>query len=572
MIGHPGSLDGRTTKTCWNVIKDRYGKPVLTPICGADATESGCPGMVQSSRMTATEGHTPRKETMLKTSWLKNMDNNRFEQPLQPPVRRADVTLPDQTTVKERREMTAEAIIFTDATDGKIPAGCQMPLNDVTIDRSWHKVMKKNQYVKPIWTQDSRTVVRENDDFETNREMKTVGADRYADPDTTVRPDGGPVGTLTAGGPGTDDTNIRGGRCMNCHKKKRRLGTVRTNGGDSRKPLSGLLPPIVNKSTPTEGTGAMHYQWIMRESVMKTEMTMPSNYLEIPELKIPKLFLHLAEEARDVEVNNDPSGYSEEVKSQVTELPGPILVTVITNGQPMPFGKELVNDVVSAEMMTDAGHVGRCSPIDQASQVVSPDTTEHPIRLGLITDGRRTASADTGGLDVSWDEQEEPIDGLGSVVLLGSGMCENVTAPVIPVGQDVHLTRRDGPVDRSCPVGTQRMTEPSVLLRLKTDWMEDAAVGPVGPDGNSSEQGEAGHRPDPAGSRRGTDRPVLTEKRGDTHNCPVGLEVLLAEGKKTLNRPDPVGQHSLCLSEQSVFLQHSLSSSIRCRPGGAHSH
>ena len=71
MIGHPGSLDGRTTKICWNVIKDRHGKPVLTPNCGADVTDSGCPGMVQSSRMTVTEGHTPRKETRLKTSGLK---------------------------------------------------------------------------------------------------------------------------------------------------------------------------------------------------------------------------------------------------------------------------------------------------------------------------------------------------------------------------------------------------------------------------------------------------------------------------------------------------------------------
>ena len=211
--------------------------------------------------------------------------------------------------------MTAEAITFTDATNIKIPAGCQMPLNNVTMDGSWHKVMKKNRYVKPIGTQDSRTVVRENDDFETNRGMKTVGADRYADPDTTVRPDGGPARALTAGGPGTDDTNNRRGRCMNCHKKKRKFETVRTNGGDSRKPLSGLLPTIVNKLIPTEGTGPMHYQWILRESVMKTEMTMPSNYLEIPELKIPKLFLNLAEEARDVDVNNEPSGYSEEIKS-----------------------------------------------------------------------------------------------------------------------------------------------------------------------------------------------------------------------------------------------------------------
>ena len=167
MIGHPGYFDGKTTKekTCWNVIKDRYGKPVLTPFCGADVTESGCPGMVKSSRMTASEGHTPQKETMLKTSGIKNMDNNRFEQPLQPPVRGANVTLPDQTTVKERRE-----------------------INGLTIDRSWHKVMKKNQYVKPIWTQDSRTVVKENDAFETNSGMKTVEADRYADPDTKVRP------------------------------------------------------------------------------------------------------------------------------------------------------------------------------------------------------------------------------------------------------------------------------------------------------------------------------------------------------------------------------------------------
>ena len=241
------------------------------------------------------------------------------------------------------------------------------------------------------------------------------------------------------------------------------------------------------------------------------------------------------------------------LKSQVTKLPGPILVQVITNGQPMPFGGELVNDVVSAEMVTDPGHVGRCSPIDQASHVVSPDKTEHLIRPGFITDGRRTASADTGGLDNSWHERKEPIDELGSVVLLGSDMCDNVTAPVIPVGQDVHLMRRDGPVDRSCPVDTQVMSEPSVLLGLRMDWMEDAAVGPVGHDGNLSEQGAAGHRLDPTGSRRETDRPVLTEKREDTHIGPVGLEVVLAEEMNTMNRPDPVGHHGEM--EQSVFLR-----------------
>ena len=388
--------------------------------------------------------------------------------------------------------------------------------------------MNSNRNVKPIRTQAFRMVVRENDCFEIKRGLKTVEADWCVDRHNEVELDSGQAAALTTGGIGTGATNNRGGRCTDCNKKTMTFGTVRTNGGDLRKPLSGLLPPIVNKLTPTDGTGAMHYQWIVRESIKRTEMKMPSNYLEIPELKIPKLFLQLAEEARDVEVDNDLSGGSEEVQPQVTGLPGPILVTVITNGQPIPCENELANDVVSAEMMTNAKHVGRCTPIDRANQAVSPDTTEHPIRLGLNTGGRRTASSDTGYPDVNCDKRGEPVDGLEPVVLLGSEMCENVTAPVIPVSHDVNFTGQDGPVDRSGPVGTQSMTEQSALLALKTDWIENAAVGPVGPDGNSSGQGEAGHRLDPAGSRSGTDRPVLTDKWGDAPNCPVGLEVLLA--------------------------------------------
>ena len=122
-------------------------------------------------------------------------------------------------------------------------------------------------------------------------------------------------------------------------------GTVQTTGGDFGNSLSGLRPAVANKLEHKEDAGAMHYQWIVRESIMITEMNMPSNYLEIPELKIPKLFLHLAEEARDVEVNNDISGCTEEVKSQVAGLQSQILVTVMTDCQPIPFGNELVMGV-----------------------------------------------------------------------------------------------------------------------------------------------------------------------------------------------------------------------------------
>ena len=75
-----------TKKSSWEIVKDRYGKPVLTPIWGADVTESRCIDVVKPPKMTAAEGHTPRKETILKTSRPKEMDKDRFEQPVQPPV------------------------------------------------------------------------------------------------------------------------------------------------------------------------------------------------------------------------------------------------------------------------------------------------------------------------------------------------------------------------------------------------------------------------------------------------------------------------------------------------------
>ena len=87
---------------------------------------------------------------------------------------------------------------------------------------------------------------------------------------------------------------------------------------------------------------------------------------------------------------------------------------------------------------------------------------------------------------VNSDERGKPVDGLEPVVLLGLELCENETDPVMPVSQDVILKEHNGLVDRSGPGATQSMTEPSAWLTLKTDWMENAALGPVGPDGNLS--------------------------------------------------------------------------------------
>ena len=254
-------------------------------------------------------------------------------------------------------------------------------------------------------------------------------------------------------------TDNRGGRSTDCTKRTMMSGTVQTTGGDFGNSLSGLRPAVVNKLEHKEDGGAMHYQWIVRESIMITEMNMPSNYLEIPELKIPKLFLHLAEEARDVEVNNDISGCTEEAKSQVAGLQSQILVTIMTDGQPIPFGDELVNDVVSTEMMNNDQYVGRFKPMDRAYQVVCPDTTEQSNWLDLGPGGRQTASADTGGGGGGGggpvvNEPGDPAVKLEPVALLGPQLCKKDTDPVVPVNQDVNLKEDNGLVDRSGPEET----------------------------------------------------------------------------------------------------------------------
>ena len=366
-----------------------------------------------------------------------------------------------------------------------------------------------------------------------------------------AKPASGKAVAVPPAGISMSATDNRGGRCTDCTKRTMMSGTVETTGGDFSNFLSGLRPAVVNKSEHKEDAGAMHYQWIVRESIMITEMNMPSNYLEIPELKIPKLFLHLAEEARDVEVNNDISGCTEEVKSQATGLQSQILVTDMTDGQPIPFGNELVNDVVSTEIVSNDQYVGRFKPMDRAYQVVSPDTTEQSNWLGLGPGGRQIASVDKGGPLVN--EPGDPADKLEPVVLLGPQLCKKVTNPVVPVNQDVNLKEDNGLVDRSGPEETQSMNEPSALLTLKTDWMENAALGPVGPDGNLSGRDEAGDRSDPATSKSKTDRPVWTDVGGDAPNYSVVRDVLSTGQLKVVTRSDPVGPRGR--QDQSVPLR-----------------
>ena len=166
------------------------------------------------------------------------------------------MTIPDHVTVKEKSGTTASR--------------CLLPLNEVTIDRSWHKGMNSNRNEKLRRTPALRAKVRESDCVEIERRMKTIEAERCVNRDDEVEPSRRQETAVAAMGVETDGTNNRGDRCTDCNKRTMTVGTVPTNCGDLKKPLSGLLPPVVNKLAPTNDTGVMHYQWIVRESVKTT--------------------------------------------------------------------------------------------------------------------------------------------------------------------------------------------------------------------------------------------------------------------------------------------------------------
>ena len=123
------------------------------------------------------------------------------------------------------------------------------------------------------------------------------------------------------------------------------------------------------------------------------------------------------------------------------------------------------------------------------------------------------------------------------------------TAPVIRVSRDVHRRGRNEPVDRSCPVDTQIMSEPSVRFEHRMDWIDDTVMGPEGQEGCLGEPNIVSHRNDSTGSVDGKDRPVCTKQRVYTQAGPLGFEVKL--GGNITNWPDSVGKSGGI--KQSVF-------------------
>ena len=133
MAGYPVSVTGRTTvrKSSWEIVKGRYGKPVLTPIWGMDVTVSEPTDVVKPQILAAVEGKTLQKGTILKASRPKNMNRDRSDELIQHRVQEDKRTIPNQVIGKERSEMTT--------------AEYEMPIYGVETDGPWRTVIYNNR-------------------------------------------------------------------------------------------------------------------------------------------------------------------------------------------------------------------------------------------------------------------------------------------------------------------------------------------------------------------------------------------------------------------------------------------
>ena len=158
----------------------------------------------------------------------------------------------------------------------------------------------------------------------------------------------------------------------------------------------------------------MQYQSDDQNSMKTTIMQMPMDYLEIPEPALPRGFLELAEEARNVNVESGQSCYTEEVQSQGAGLTRPVFVPVMEYSSPVLKKGATIAPGISTEMIPTTLSAGRRDPVDQLGLVGPQDKTEQSVLPGSDAIEVGTDPAGPVGPDVTVDQiqpvAEGPVD------------------------------------------------------------------------------------------------------------------------------------------------------------------
>ena len=338
----------------WKLNMNRYGRPVLSPNYQTDIHVSERSVNKKLLDKLVPETHASRDVTRLNTGgrdWI--------EQPRPPLVR-------------------GVGIIDTDNNPNETGYNTQ---NTELVNNDWHEVMRKHRYKKSIRNRDYGQIVSEMDNFEAPRTDRTVMTDRCTSPVEDIRPEGGPTEGLAKGGLQLLETMERGDRCVKRHKSKKRYRTgwrsghvrkllsarLRPWAGRSPQMLNDLVPHVTERIPPVI-VEPMHYEWIGRKSGTNADLPVPQNYLETPNQILPSGFLHLAEEARELGVIKESSGFMEDVQSGPSQWSGPPLVEVLTTGDCGRFGRE------SGDLAVIPGRLIEGRPIASADSGVLLDS------------------------------------------------------------------------------------------------------------------------------------------------------------------------------------------------------
>ena len=163
------------------------------------------------------------------------------------------------------------------------------------------------------------------------------------------------------------------------------------------------VSPIVAKEAHTDGTILVQCQSDDQIFMQTTIMQMPMDYLEIPEPSLPRGFLELAEEARNVNIESEQCCYTDEVQTQEAGLTRPVFVTVMEYGSSVLNVGATIAPGISTERIPPICSAERGSPVDQLGLVGPWNKTVQSVLTGSDTNDGGTDPAGPVGPDVSVD-------------------------------------------------------------------------------------------------------------------------------------------------------------------------
>ena len=236
-----------------------------------------------------------------------------------------------------RREGFASRISYKDRPHD--PGGgvgiirCPTSQDDMTMNLPMDTNM--NRYNKPAQTPvGGAEMAKPAFNRQTQKEM-TTAAEVGRKPDDLTEPSRCQESAVEAEGAVTGAILSAPYRCCDCGIRITAGRNSVTDGDERRELMPSITCQVVPKTAPLNDMGRRQYRLKSQASVGETDIQNARILLEVPVLRMPNVFLELAEEARNSEMVDDQSTDRKDVKSHRTGQARPVFVTEIMNSTPV---------------------------------------------------------------------------------------------------------------------------------------------------------------------------------------------------------------------------------------------